>query len=262
MFNIFYLLYFFNASNDLVRATPALIKSRLVGDNMKIQNKVIKGKFIKRLNRFEAMIDIEGEANLVHVPNTGRCRELLLEGADVLLEKREGKQRKTAYELIMVYKEGKLVSIDSQLPNKLAEEAIKNNEIAELKDYDYIKREKTYGDSRFDLYLEKEGERAFVEIKGVTLEVDGVAKFPDAPTERGTKHIYELIKAKQEGYRACILFVIQLSFAEYFTPNSLMDPDFAQALNNASIAGIEILAYGCDVLENEVKIIKPMEVRL
>lgn len=229
---------------------------------MRINNKVVKGSFIKRLNRFEATVNINGEAVLVHVPNTGRCRELFIEGVEVLLESREGKHRKTAYELIMVYKEGKLVSIDSQMPNKLAEEAVRNNEITELMDYGYIKRETVYGDSRFDLYLEKGDEKAFVEVKGVTLETHGVAKFPDAPTERGTKHIYELIKAKGEGYRACLLFVVQLSFADYFTPNSLMDPDFAEALYKAKAAGVEILAYSCEVMEDEVKITKPMEVRL
>lgn len=229
---------------------------------MRIMNEVIEGSFIKRLNRFEAIVDIKGEAELVHVPNTGRCRELFYEGARVLLERRPGKQRKTAYELIMVYKEGKLVSIDSQLPNKLAEEAIRNNEIAELQGYNYIKRETTYGDSRFDLYMEREMERAFVEVKGVTLEVDGTAKFPDAPTERGTKHVNELIKAKQEGYRACILFVVQLSFADNFTPNTVMDPDFAEALRKAKAAGVEVLAYDCEVFKDEVKIRKALDVRL
>lgn len=229
---------------------------------MKISNEVIKASFVKRLNRFEAIVDIDGEANLVHVPNTGRCRELLFEGAEVLLERRAGKQRKTAYELIMVYKENKLVSIDSQLPNKLAEEAIRSGVISELQDYEYIKREKVYGGSRFDLYMEKAEEKAFVEVKGVTLEVEGEARFPDAPTERGTKHIYELIKAKQEGYRACILFVIQLDFAECFTPNKVMDPNFAEALDKAHAAGVEILAYRCNVKEDEVRIYKTMEVKL
>ena len=229
---------------------------------MKINNKVVKGKFIKRLNRFEAIVDIEGVESLVHVPNTGRCRELFIEGAVVLLEKRDGKHRKTAYELVMVYRGDKLVSIDSQLPNKLAEEAVRNNIISELMDYDYIKREVVFGDSRFDLYMEKSGEKTFVEVKGVTLEVDGVAMFPDAPTERGTKHIYELIKAKQQGFRACLLFVIQLDFASYFVPNSIMDPKFAEALIAARNAGVEILAYSCKVEEAEVILYKPMELRL
>ena len=235
---------------------------RLDGSVMKINNTVVKGRFIKRLNRFEAMVEIDGEENLVHVPNTGRCRELFLEGAVVLLEKRDGKHRKTAYELIMVYREDKLISIDSQLPNKLAEEAVRNNVIHELQNYDYIKREVVFGDSRFDLYMEKEGEKTFVEVKGVTLEVEGVAKFPDAPTERGTKHIYELIKAKQQGYRACLMFVIQLDFAVHFMPNSIMDPKFAEALIAATAAGVEIFAYSCRVKEDEVLLYKSMEVRL
>lgn len=229
---------------------------------MKIINPIIKGKFVKRLNRFEAIVYINGEENLVHVPNTGRCRELLLEGAEVLLEKRDGKTRKTAYELIMVYKGDLLISIDSQLPNKIAEEAVRSNFISELRGYDYIKREAVYGDSRFDMYLEKKDEKAFVEIKGVTLEIDGVAKFPDAPTERGSKHIYELIKAKKEGYRACILFVIQLDSIEYFTPNSVMDPKFSDALIAAKANGVEIFAYSCKVKEDEVYIYESIDVRL
>lgn len=229
---------------------------------MEIKNKIVKGYFVERLNRFEAIIDIAGAENLVHVPNTGRCRELLIKGAAVILERREGKHRKTAYELVMVYKNGKLVSIDSQLPNKLAAEAIQNNIISELQGYAEMKREVTYGDSRFDLSLINDKERAFVEVKGVTLELEGVAKFPDAPTERGTKHIYELIKAKKEGYRACILFVIQLDFAEYFTPNSVTDPKFAEALRIAKQEGVEIYAYSCSLKENEVKIRKAMAVSL
>ncbi len=229
---------------------------------MKIGYKVVKGRFIKRPNRFEAIVDIDGEVNLVHVPNTGRCKELLIEGAEVLLERREGKKRKTDYELIMVYKDGRLISIDSQLPNKLAEEAIRNNIITELTDYSYIKRETTFGNSRFDLYLENAYEKAFVEVKGVTLEQDGAAKFPDAPTERGTKHIYELIKAKQEGYRACLLFVIQLDFADYFTPNVIMDTAFAEALNKAKAEGVELLSYSCKVSPDEVTLYKAMEIRL
>ncbi|OGO76688.1 MAG: sugar fermentation stimulation protein SfsA [Clostridiales bacterium GWB2_37_7] len=229
---------------------------------MKINNEVVQGNFIKRLNRFEAIVDINGEEILVHVPNTGRCRELFLEGVPVLLERRAGKHRKTAHELIMVYKDHRLVSVDSQLPNKLADEAIRNKMMKEFQDYDYIKREAVFGDSRFDLYLEKKDERAFVEIKGVTLEIDGVATFPDAPTERGTKHIYELINAKEQGYRACVLFVVQLDFAEYFTPNSMMDPKFGEALRSAKTVGVEIYAYSCHVRADEVYLYKPMEVRL
>lgn len=229
---------------------------------MKINNEIIRGSFIKRLNRFEALIAVQGEEVLVHVPNTGRCRELFVEGVTVLLEKREGKHRKTAFELIMVYKDNQLVSIDSQLPNKLAAEAIQNGTIKELQGYEHIKREVTFGDSRFDLCLHKDSQRAFVEVKGVTLEIEGVAKFPDAPTERGTKHIYELIKAKQEGIRACILFVIQLDFAAYFTPNFATDPKFAEALKAAQEAGVEILAYRCEVEEQEVRLLHQMEIRL
>lgn len=229
---------------------------------MKIDHVIVKGRFVKRLNRFEALIDVEGVEHLVHVPNTGRCKELFIEGVEVLLEKRDGKHRKTAFELIMVYKGSRLISIDSQLPNKLAAEAVQQGIIVELRGYNNIRREVTYGDSRFDLCLEKENQRTFVEVKGVTLEVEGIAKFPDAPTERGTKHINELIKAKQEGIGACILFVVQLDFASYFTPNSATDPKFAEALRAAQAAGVEILAYSCEVQEQEVRLLHKMEVRL
>jgi sugar fermentation stimulation protein A len=229
---------------------------------MKIDHVIVKGRFVKRLNRFEAQIEVEGVEQRVHVPNTGRCKELFIEGVEVLLEKRDGKHRKTAFELIMVYKGNRLVSIDSQLPNKLAAEALQKGVIAELQGYDDIRREVTYGDSRFDLCLAKENQRTFVEVKGVTLESDGIVKFPDAPTERGTKHLYELIKAKQEGLGACILFVVQLDFASYFMPNSVTDPKFAEALKAAQAAGVQILAYSCEVQEQEVRLLHKMEVRL
>ncbi len=214
---------------------------------------VVKAKFQKRLNRFEALVLLDGCEVLVHVPNTGRCRELLIEGVDVLLEDRRSSTRKTDYELIVVYKNGQPVSIDSQLPNKLAEEAIRSKAIKEITTYSYIKKEVTYSDSRFDLFLKRDSEASvpedccFVEVKGVTLEQDGIAMFPDAPTERGARHIHELIKAKREGYRSILIFVVQLSFADSFTPNYRMDPHFGSAIREAEAAGVEILAYRCSV---------------
>lgn len=219
---------------------------------MKIENIMQQGTFIKRLNRFEALVDINGEVELVHVPNTGRCKELFIEGVTVLLEQRNGPHRKTKYELAMVYKGERLISIDSQLPNKLAAEAAGSGRIPEISGYDFIKRESVYGNSRFDLYLERPDSKCFVEVKGVTLENDEIAMFPDAPTERGTKHIYELMAARKEGYRAILLFVIQMKNVRYFTPNTKTDPDFASALAAAEKAGVEIYAYDCHVRESEI----------
>lgn len=226
---------------------------------MKIINKTIKGSFIKRLNRFEGIVEIDGREELVHIPNTGRCRELLKMGACVILEIRESKTRKTPYELIMVYKGNSLISIDSQAPNKIVEEAIKNGMIAELDGYGYIKREVFYQNSRFDLFLKKDEQSGkdkscYIEVKGVTLEIDGIAKFPDAPTERGARHLRELMAAHLEGYRAAVIFLIQLENVKSFTPNSLMDNQFGEALKAAHDNGVEVLPYNCIVSEKEIVI--------
>ncbi len=235
---------------------------------MIFQKNIKKGIFQKRLNRFEALVLIDDKVTLVHVPNTGRCRELLFEGVEVLLEDRASANRKTDYELIMVYKGKKLVSIDSQLPNKLVEEAITKGVIKEISGYNYIKKEVKYSESRFDLFLKQNEDTqspkdcCYIEVKGVTLECDSVAMFPDAPTERGARHIHELIKAHSEGYRAVLVFVIQLDFAEYFTPNYKMDADFGTAVKEAYSKGVEILAYSCKISEREAYIEKAVEIRL
>jgi len=224
---------------------------------MKIINRTINGNFIKRLNRFEGLVSIEGQEQLVHIPNTGRCRELLYEGAEVLLEIRESKTRKTPYELIMVYKGDRLISIDSQAPNRIVEEAVKSGLTKEIGNYEYVKREAFYHNSRFDLFLKKHEDSekhqcCFIEIKGVTLEFDGVAMFPDAPTERGARHVRELADALKEGYRAAIIFLVQMDNIKYFTPNKAMDHEFVQALSEAARSGVEIYAYSCKVEEHEV----------
>jgi sugar fermentation stimulation protein A len=235
---------------------------------MIFKNSIRRGIFYKRPNRFEALVLLDDKETLVHVPNTGRCRELLIEGTEVLLEDRRSPKRKTDYELIMVYKEGKPVSIDSQLPNKLVEEAIINGKINEISNYKYLKKEVTYSGSRFDLFLKADNDTdlkedcCFVEVKGVTLEKDSIAMFPDAPTERGARHIHELIKAHEEGYRAILIFVIQFEFADYFKPNYKMDPEFGKAAKEAYEKCVEILAYKCKVNEKEVYIEKSIEVRL
>lgn len=224
---------------------------------MKITNKIIKGSFIKRLNRFEGIVEIDGREELVHIPNTGRCRELLVIGARVLLEIRESKTRKTPYELIMVYKGDRLISMDSQAPNRIVEEAVKVGLTKEIGDYGYVKREVFYQSSRFDLFLKRteqsgKEDSCYIEVKGVTLEVDGNAMFPDAPTERGARHLKELADAHREGYRAVIVFLIQMENVKQFTPNTPMDPQFAEALAAAHDDGVEVLAYNCRVEENEI----------
>lgn len=234
---------------------------------MKIINRTIIGSFIKRLNRFEGIVEIGGKEELVHIPNTGRCRELLVMGASVILEIRESKTRKTPYELIMVYKGDRLISIDSQAPNRIVEEAVRGHRLVEIGEYEYVRREVFYKDSRFDLFLKKteQSEKkdcCYIEIKGVTLEVDGTAMFPDAPTERGARHVRELEAAHKEGYRAAIIFLVQMENVKYFTPNTLMDVQFAEALKAAHSSGVEVLSYGCRVSEKEILINEKVSILL
>ncbi len=235
---------------------------------MKITDKTVWGSFVKRLNRFEGIVLHEEEEVLVHVPNTGRCRELFIPGATVLLEIRDNPKRKTKYELIMVYKGERLISIDSQAPNRVAEEALKNGMLAGFCGYEFIKREHTFGSSRFDLFMKRKADSSnrsdccFMEVKGVTLEYGNVAMFPDAPTERGTRHINELIQAAKAGYRAALLFVIQMHGVEQFRPNAGTDEAFAAALEAAANSGVEILAYTCQVTEKELVLYLPVPVRL
>jgi len=221
-----------------------------------------QAKFKSRPNRFVAYVDINGNEEKVHVKNTGRCKELLIPGVDVILEEGKNPDRKTKYSLIAVYKGEKLINMDSQSPNEAAFEAIKNGIIKEIGVPDFIKREVTYSKSRFDIYYEKDNIKGFVEVKGVTLENDGIVMFPDAPTQRGTRHIKELIKAKSEGYDASILFVIQMKGVTSFSPNVLTDPDFANTLKEAYEAGVNILAYDCNVTPDSMEIDNPVKVIL
>jgi len=221
------------------------------------------GTFISRPNRFIAYIDINGETIISHVPNTGRLKELLIPGAPVIVSRHPAESRKTKYDLRMVKKNGAWVYIDSQLPNTLVYEAIYNNIIKELSGYTLIKKEVTYQNSRFDLQLtDGNGQICFVEVKGVTLEKDGWSYFPDAPTERGKKHIDELIYASKHGYKAALLFVVQFEKAEGFSPNNVTDPDFASKVKEAKNAGVEILSYRCFVTPDEVRITDKIPVRL
>ena len=204
-----------------------------------IYDNIVKGKFISRPNRFIANVEIMGKKEVVHVKNTGRCKELLTAGATVFCEKSNNPNRKTQYDLISVYKGERLINMDSQAPNKVFYEYLQSGKC--YKDLTYIKGEYTYGDSRIDFYCESEKEKFLIEVKGVTLENDGVVMFPDAPTLRGIKHIDELIKAKKNGYRTAVAFVIQMDNIKYFTPNKATHKDFADALKRAEKAGVEIL---------------------
>lgn len=207
----------------------------------------VKGIFKKRPNRFIAEVEVDGEIQIAHVPNTGRCKELLVENAVVWLKPSDNPKRKTKFSLLFVENRGHLVSIYSQQANEIVYDAIINDEINELSGYDFHQREKTIDNSRIDIYLSNEnGEECFVEVKGVTLVVGVEARFPDAPTERGTKHLNELIKLKKEGFRTAVFFLIQHPLAESFRPNWDNDPLFSKTLNEAYENGVEILVYKCD----------------
>lgn len=228
-------------------------------------HQIIKATFIERPNRFVAYCEVSGVKEKVHVKNTGRCRELLIPGVIVYLEKGTNPNRKTKYSLIAVEKGQRLINMDSQVPNQVVEEALKSGKI-QLPDINEalikVKREQIYGNSRFDFYLETEHKKIFAEVKGVTLEENGIVMFPDAPTERGVKHIEELISAKEEGYDCFIIFVVQMSEVSYFTPHKERHPEFAEALKRAQKVGVGILAYTCEVTEDSLAIEAPLPVEL
>lgn len=204
--------------------------------------------FISRPNRFTAIVEIDGEKETVHVKNTGRCRELLLPGADVVLQKSDNPNRKTRYDLISVRKENLgWVNIDSQATNKVMGEWLKTQ------GYTLIRPEYTYGDSRIDFYMEKGEERYLMEVKGCTLEIDGIGYFPDAPTERGIKHLQELAKAVDKGYHTILAFVIQMNGITEVRPNMKTHPAFGESLEEAKKAGVEVLFLPCHVTENTLE---------
>ena len=224
--------------------------------------KMVEARFLRRVNRFTAFVELNGQEEMVHVKNTGRCKELLLEGARVFLEEADKEGRKTKYSLISVYKGDVLINMDSQAPNQMAAEALAEGKIIEIGEVDFLKREVKYENSRFDLFYQKGDKKGFIEVKGVTLEEDGVAKFPDAPTERGAKHLRELIKAKEEGYEAAVLFVIQMKGVQEFRPNEERDKTFTETLREASEAGVKILAYDCRVQVGKIYIDQKVLVNL
>ncbi len=206
----------------------------------------VKGIFKNRPNRFIAEVDVGGEIEIAHVPNTGRCKELLVEDAVVWLKPSDNPNRKTKFSLHFVENKGVLVSLFSQEANKIVYDAIVDGKIEELSGYDYHQREKTVDSSRIDIYLANGDDDCYVEVKGVTLIIDGEARFPDAPTERGAKHLKELIKLKKDGKRCVVFFLIQHPIGKFFRPNWDNDPVFSQTLNDAYDAGVEILVYRCD----------------
>ena len=211
-------------------------------------NKIVRAKFIDRPNRFIAHVEIDGRIETVHVKNTGRCKELLIKGVTVILEESSNPLRKTKYDLVAVYKEGfGLINIDSQAPNKVAKEWL------ESKNYTYIKPEYTYGNSRIDFYMENNSEKYLMEVKGCTLEKNGTGYFPDAPTERGVKHIYELINAKKEGYNSILAFVIQMEGINEVLPNVETHPEFGIAMEDAKKAGVDIVFIKCRIYEDGIE---------
>lgn len=211
---------------------------------------IVEGIFIDRPNRFIAHVDIEGVVNTVHVKNTGRCKELLIPKTPVRLEVSDNPNRKTLYDLVAVYKKNfGWINMDSQAPNKVVKEWL------ETKDYDYIKPEYKYGDSRIDFYMRKGNQEYLMEVKGCTLEIDGIGYFPDAPTTRGIKHLRELIKAKRAGYECAVAFVIQMEGINEARPNIDTHPEFGVALQEAKEAGVKILYLTCKVGRDTLEII-------
>lgn len=214
-----------------------------------------KAEFIKRTNRFIAHVLVDKKEEIVHVKNTGRCKEILKKGTTVIIAKASNPKRKTKYSLIAAYKNNILINIDSQVPNQVVYTGIKERKIPELNNINNLSREKTFANSRFDLYYEQNNNiKGFIEVKGVTLEKDGIAMFPDAPTVRGTKHVKELMTAQTKGYQGYIFFLIQLKGIKAFQPNHNMDPDFTKALKQAQTEKVKILAYDSQVTEDSISL--------
>lgn len=219
-----------------------------------------KAIFLERPNRFIAYVNLDGRTETVHVKNTGRCKELLIPGTEIILEKSGNPARKTKYDLISVRKGNRWINMDSQIPNKAAEEWLLKGSL--FPEEIQMRREKTFGNSRFDLYVESSRRKAFMEVKGVTLEENNIARFPDAPTQRGLKHVEELTHCIRDGYEAYLLFVIQMKGITCFEPNWNTHPEFGEALIDAQNAGVKLLAYDCFVTENLMEIRDPVPINL
>ena len=220
---------------------------------------MVPGIFLARPNRFIAHIEIDGQVEVCHVKNTGRCRELLPKGAKVWCQRSDNPNRKTKFDLITVQKVHRLINMDSQAPNLAAREWLLGGGLGAVEN---LRAETVHGDSRFDFSFTLDGKTCFLEVKGVTLENDGVCAFPDAPTERGAKHLRGLTQAAKDGYGAYVLFVIQMSDVQYIHPNDATDPAFGQALREAAANGVQVLAVDCLITEDSMTICTPVEVRL
>ena len=221
--------------------------------------KMVPGVFLARPNRFIAHVKINGREEVCHVKNTGRCRELLPPGAEVWCQESDNPARKTKYDLITVKKGDRLINMDSQAPNTAAREWLLAGGLGEISE---LRPETVHGDSRFDFSFMKDGKRCFLEVKGVTLENDSVCAFPDAPTERGTKHLRGLARAAEEGFGAYVLFVVQMENARYLHPNDATDPAFGKTLREAAEAGVKILAVDCRVTPGSMMLNKSLPVCL
>ena len=220
---------------------------------------MVPGEFLARPNRFIAHVNIEGHTEVVHVKNTGRCRELLPVGAKVWCQRAANPTRKTKFDLITVRKGQRLINMDSQAPNAAAKEWLLSGGLGEIRN---LRPETVHGESRFDFSFEKDGKACFLEVKGVTLENHGICAFPDAPTQRGARHLQELAQAVRQGYGGYVLFVIQMQDVKQLHPNDATDPAFGKALREAAAAGVQILAVDCDVTEDTMVIRAPVPVVL
>ena len=222
-------------------------------------DRMVPAVFLSRPNRFIAHVEIQGKEEIVHVKNTGRCRELLQPGTQVWCQESANPNRKTRFDLITVRKGDRLINMDSQAPNIAAGEWLRAGGLGEIRN---LKAESFHGDSRFDFSFEKDGKLCFLEVKGVTLENNGVCAFPDAPTERGVKHLKGLTRLVREGYGAYVLFVIQMPDVKYLHPNDATDPAFGAALREAALNGVQVLAMDCAVTEDIMEIRLPVLIKL
>ena len=225
-----------------------------------IYENILPAVFVDRPNRFIAHVELNGRLEVCHVKNTGRCRELLIPGCRVYVQHQPSPTRKTAYDLIAVEKGERLLNMDANAPNRVFNEYVRAGRF--LRGWSVIRPETTHGDSRFDFYLESPGHRLFAEVKGVTLEDDGVMRFPDAPTERGVKHLEGLARCVQEGYEAWAVFVIQTENVRWMEPNRRTHPAFADAMRQAAQSGVHLLALDCHTEPDRLEICRPVEIRL
>ena len=244
-------------STLLIKNFSVILKQKEV-TKMTYEN-MTPGVFRARPNRFVAHVEIDGETEICHVKNTGRCRELLVPGCTVWCQRSSNPNRKTKFDLIAVQKGQRLINMDSQAPNAAAKEWLRSGRLGEIGD---LRAETVQGDSRFDFSFTKDGKQCFLEVKGCTLENDGVCAFPDAPTERGAKHLRGLTELAKSGFGAYVLFVIQMTDVKYIHPNDATDPNFGTALREAAAAGVQILAVDCNITPESMTIREVVDVRL